>query len=154
MNLLQPVLLFLAAIPSVARADGPLINTWVELRVTSCMPATFEAPPYETFLYVKGDSHRTALITGRVVDSGLRDYEQLREYDLSEAQIRAEAERNTARLPRRNSALSVVLRQWDAEFCRRALDKVVRFDFNHSCDVMPFTGKCLPPVPLVDPSAR
>lgn len=150
MKLLLPILIALCAAPSVAKADGPLISPWVELSVMSCLPATFEAPLYETSNYVRGDSYRTALVTGTVLRSGMHDYDRLREIGMTEEEINKAVQFTIPFLPRMRSTLSVVLREWDAEFCQQAQGKTIRFDFNYMCDTTPFRRACLPPLPLVD----
>lgn len=142
--------LVLLGLPLPGRADFPLITTWVELRVSSCVPATFEASPFDDIDYVGGRSHRTALVTGDVTDAGLLPYAGLRAH-YPEEEVQRIADEVTATLPRVNSRLSVTLRQWDAEFCKTAQDRIIRFDSDHYCDTLTAGGPCLSPLPRVQP---
>jgi hypothetical protein len=151
MHGIRYALVLLVTLPLTARADQPMFQSWVKLHVLSCLPVTFEAPLYQSSLFVKGDSHRTAVVTGRVVESGLHDYSHLREYGMPQTQVARAAEEVTAALPPKNSQLSVALRQWDEPFCASAQGEAVRFDIHSHCDTVPMSGICLVPLPKAVP---
>ena len=142
----------MAVVPGGAQADGPLqeMRVWVDLAIGTCSAATFEAPEAPEGSYVKNDSYRTTVITGRVVAAGYA----------APVRIAANAEwraRNIP-LPPVNTNLSFALQQWDARLCKTLTPPHVaeqgplvrRFQFNGGCDTLPFQGACMIPLQVAD----
>lgn len=129
----------------VAQADAPPVGTWVALRVTQCQAVTFSAPN-DSQAYTPGERYRTAQVSGEVVDAGLQ------EYDHSQAWLAQWASGRKSSLPSKGEAMTVVLEQWDAAFCRTAVGQVRRFNQVYQCDTLPRHGVCLAPHPLVKPA--
>jgi hypothetical protein len=124
---------------SAVNADAPLVGVWVELRVSECLAATFEAPLRDTGRYIPGDKYRTAVVTGKVTNAGLQPYLANSHW------VEKAAERAKSNLPARNAVLSLVLRRWDKSFCESAVGATRRFNYDYACDTLPQTGACLPP---------
>ena len=140
-------LMLLASVMSV-RADAPLVDMWVAIKVAHCKAVTFEAPANKPGQYVPGEKYRTAKVTGQVVDAGIRLF------NVSEEWRQKAAEEAKKRLPVKGAELSFVLPQWNAPFCEAAIGKVERFDYDYSCDIFLRTGPCMPPHQMVRPTSQ
>lgn len=120
-------------------------GVWIDVNVSTCSSATFDAPS-DSGPYVPNDSYRTTLITGYVRKADFHDPE------LVAKQAAGRPVRSS--LPAVDSRIALVLRQWDAGICSRigpALKMPVkRFRVNYMCDTLPLRGPCLPPLLLAD----
>lgn len=141
----------LAAAATAGRADAPLVDywIWVDVAVSTCSAATFEAPP-DPQVYVANDRYRTAVVAGRVAAAG---------YVAPPGNPTLAARRATdAPLPSVNSRVSLALPRWDEATCKAiawnsskdTAPSVHRFRFNYNCDTLPRRGACLTPMQLVD----
>lgn len=131
-----------------AKADAAPVGLWLDLRVSRCEAVTFEPTAQGEAGHAAGKPHRTARISGQVVDAGLQPY------DASQPWLQDWAERLKSQLPAPGSQQVLVLKQWDARFCRKAVGQVRRFKPLPICDTLPRTGPCLPSHLLVEPQAR
>lgn len=131
-----------------ARADAAPVGLWLDLRVSRCEAVTFEPSAADPAGLAAGKPHRTARISGQVVDAGLQPY------DASEAWLQDWADKLKSQFPAHGSQQVLVLKQWDERFCRKAVGQVRRFKPLAICDTLPRTGPCLPPHLLVEPQAR
>lgn len=126
----------------------PGFAVWVEVMISTCAAATFEAPSDHEVAYVPNDTHRTALISGYVHRAGFIGQ------PLNAKLEALRTERASLMLPATNSRIALVLPRWEDGVCKKLgpLSKmpVKRFRFNYNCDTNPRRGSCLPPLQLAD----
>ncbi len=129
---------------TAAQADALPVTPWVALQVRECRDVSFQAPDH-SMAYVRGDSHRTTQISGRVVEAGIDGVDPHKAWQVQFAQ------NHQALLPPKGQAMTVVLPQSDTVFCQTALGQVRRLVYDQRCDTFPRRGECLPPHQLVQP---
>lgn len=137
--------LLLCSMALPCRAAPPPVSVWVVMKVAQCEAVTLEAPSTGDRGERLGAPHRTVQVTGEVLTAGLEPGEG------SAEEIQAWMAQARAQLPAPGTQLSLVMRQWEAPFCRSVLGTVQRFRYEQACDTLPRTGSCLSPHPVARP---